>query len=84
MAKIKICKRIIKESGKKIGEFAILRCDPSCSSPKNHMKQAVAKYVGDDDYNEMIDIALDNPWYRVIVKGINNCKYTDFINTTDA
>jgi hypothetical protein len=33
---------------------------------------AIEKYVGNDVYNEFIDIKCDDPWTRVVISDINS------------
>lgn len=40
--------------------------------PVKHLNDAVHYYVGTNFYNEFIDANMDNPWVRVIIKGIND------------
>jgi hypothetical protein len=40
--------------------------------PTVALDRAVATYVGHEGYNEFIDANMDNPWVRVIIKGIND------------
>jgi len=46
--------------------------------PVKHLNEAVHEYVKTEGYNEFIDANMDNPWIRVIVKGINNIPQTEF------
>ena len=47
--------------------------------PVKHLNEAVFHYVGNVGnvgYNEFIDANMDNPWVRVIIKGINDIEST--------
>ncbi|HUX61134.1 MAG TPA: hypothetical protein VMV32_07470 [Ignavibacteriaceae bacterium] len=46
--------------------------------PVKHLNEAVSLYVGNTEYNEFIDANMDNPWIRVIIKGINDMGQTEF------
>ncbi len=46
--------------------------------PVKHLNEAVSKYVGHEGYNEFIDANMDNPWVRVIIKGINDMEQVEF------
>jgi hypothetical protein len=46
--------------------------------PAIHLKEAVHDYVGKKGYNEFIDANMDNPWVRVIIKGINEMEQVEF------
>lgn len=59
-------------------KVAILRYIGS-GDPVKHLDEAVHYYVGAQGYNEFIDANMDNPWIRVIVKGINNMGQQAFL-----
>jgi hypothetical protein len=46
--------------------------------PVQHLDEAVDLYVRHEGYNEFIDANMDNPWVRVIVKGINEMEEVSF------
>lgn len=46
--------------------------------PKKVLDNAIKEYVGHNNYVELIDAHLDNPWMRVIVSDINNMKQYAF------
>jgi hypothetical protein len=46
--------------------------------PVPHLDAAVHSYVRNQSYNEYIDANMDNPWIRIIVKGINEMDQTPF------
>jgi hypothetical protein len=46
--------------------------------PVKHLNEAVHLYVGNEGYNEFIDANMDNPWVRVIIKGINDMDQQEF------
>jgi hypothetical protein len=46
--------------------------------PVKHLNEAVHYYVGTNGYNEFIDANMDNPWVRVIIKGINYMEQEPF------
>ncbi len=46
--------------------------------PVKHLNEAVNLYVGRTGYNEFIDANMDNPWIRVIIKGINDLEQVEF------
>jgi hypothetical protein len=39
-------------------------------NPKDALDEAISTYVGDNEYYELVDDYLDNPWTRVIAKEI--------------
>lgn len=47
-------------------------------NPKSIMDKAVKQYVGNQPYVEFVDINLDNPWVRVVIKGINKIEYEEY------
>ncbi len=63
---------------KHVGKFAVLFGGLDSSTPRAFMDKEVRKYVGDEPYVELVDIHLDNPWLRVIIKGINNLDFKEF------
>ena len=46
--------------------------------PVKHLNNAVHQYVNTTSYNEFIDANMDNPWVRVIIKGINDMEQVEF------
>jgi hypothetical protein len=46
--------------------------------PVKHLNEAVGLYVHNEGYNEFIDANMDNPWVRIIVKGINDVEPIEF------
>jgi hypothetical protein len=40
--------------------------------PVIHLDEAVSHYTKGQLYNEFIDANMDNPWTRVIIRGIND------------
>jgi hypothetical protein len=46
--------------------------------PVKNLNEAVHLYVQHEGYNEFIDANMDNPWVRVIIKGINNMEQVEF------
>lgn len=46
--------------------------------PVTKLDWAVSEYVDHQEYNEFIDINMDNPWVRVILSGINEMNQVDF------
>lgn len=61
-----------------VGKLAILRGGLKSDNPTALMNSAVSEYVESKDYNEFVEIHLDNPWVRVIVSGINELDYEQF------
>ena len=46
--------------------------------PVKHLNEAVDSYVQNQAYSEFIDANMDNPWVRVIIKGINTMDPVEF------
>ena len=46
--------------------------------PVVKLNEAVSQYVRNEGYNEFIDANMDNPWIRIIIKGINEMKQEPF------
>lgn len=46
--------------------------------PVKNLNEAVHKFVRHEGYNEFIDANMDNPWVRVIIKGINEMEQVQF------
>ncbi len=63
---------------KEIGKMAIFKGGIGASNPKSVMDKSVKHYVGQESYNQFVEINLDNPWVRVVIKGINELKYEHF------
>ncbi len=62
-----------------IDKLAIITCDSCVTNPKTILDNIVSNYVDHELYNEFIDINTDNPWMRVIVRGINELNYNSNI-----
>lgn len=75
---IEIFEQVLKNNDEEIGKIAILRGGLNTENPSAIMDEAVSRYVDTKEYNEFVEIFLDNPWVRVIVKGINELEYKTF------
>lgn len=80
MKDVQICEYILTNEEVNRGKVAILRGGVNVKKPIELMNAAVSKYVGNDPFNEFVEIHMDNPWVRVIVSNINNLDYKDFEN----
>jgi hypothetical protein len=68
-------REVITTDGKvKIAIFAYT----GSGDPVLYLNDAVSQYVGHEGYNEFIDANMDNPWVRVIIKGLNDMDQTEF------
>ena len=63
-----------------VGKVAILKGGIGSINPKSILDNAVSEYVKYNTYNQFVEIHLDNPWVRVVVKGINEVQYESFDN----
>ncbi|EGV44226.1 hypothetical protein BZARG_1000 [Bizionia argentinensis JUB59] len=80
MNDIQIFEQEIKNSDKKVGKIAILRGGLNSDNPTQIMNKAVSDYVGRKGHNQFVEIHLDNPWVRVVLDGINELDYKDFVD----
>lgn len=58
-----------------LSKIAILKCDKNTPNPKAHMDLFLSKYVSGELYNSYMDRDLNNPYVRVVIKGINDLKW---------
>ena len=65
---------------KEVGKVAIIRGGIGAQNPKAIMDKAVSNYVARELYNQFVEIHLDNPWIRVVIKGINDVQYEPYEN----
>jgi hypothetical protein len=49
-------------------------------NPTAFMNNAVSEYVQSNGHNQFIEIHMDNPWLRIIIKDINDIPFDDFID----
>ena len=61
------------------GKIAVLIYNGN-KDPKQILDYAVKEYTGKNNYHELIDSHLDNPWMRVIISDINSMKQEEFSN----
>ena len=78
MNKVEFFEQELTKDNKKVGKVAIFRGGLNTDNPTAILDSAVSKYVGNDGYNEFVEIFLDNPWVRVVVIGINELEYKKF------
>ncbi len=45
------------------------------ANPMVELEKAVLKYVGNNDFNQFIDINMDNPWVRVVILHADRLKH---------
>lgn len=66
------------KEGVLVGKMAIIIGGVGEGNPKAIVDNAVKEYVGAATFSQFIDMHLDNPWVRVIIKGINAVDYEIF------
>lgn len=66
---------LINKEGIVVGKLAIILGGIGNGNPKAVVDEAVAQYVGAESYCQFTDIHLDNPWVRVVIKGIGDISY---------
>jgi len=78
MKGVKIIEQLFKDNEQNVlGKVAILVGGLDSDNPKEFMDSAVGKYVGHELHNQFVEIHLDNPWTRVVIRDINNIKFRD-------
>lgn len=79
MKGVEIFEQELSNRNGRVGKMAILRGGLNTDNPTATMNDAVQEYVGRKGHNQFIEIHLDNPWVRVIVIGINELEYKEFL-----
>lgn len=74
----KLFNKNINGQDKEIGKMAIIKGGIGTVNPKAVMDNAVREYVANESYNQFVEIHLDNPWVRVVIKGINDVSFEEF------
>ncbi|MEI7503092.1 MAG: hypothetical protein WCJ61_07395 [Paludibacter sp.] len=64
------------------GKIAIFRGALDSTDPIKVMNEIISDYVGSKPHNQFIEMHLDNPWVRVLVFGINELNYDNYIPRT--
>ena len=76
MDDVKLFEEYLRDNnGNNKGKVAILVGGMNSDNPKEFMDGAVSKYVGRAGHNQFVEIHLDNPWTRVLVRGINDIPF---------
>ena len=78
MEDVKIFEHEWTSSNAKPNKLAILWGGMNQDNPTAYMNNAVSKYVQRTGYNQFVEIHMDNPWLRVIVKDINELPFENF------
>lgn len=60
------------------GEIAIMYGGLTNENPKEYMDKAVIEYTNGKPHSQYFDIHLDNPWFRIILSGVNDLDFEDF------
>ena len=79
MEETQIYEQELYNRGEVVGKMAIIIGGIGQGNPKAVVDEAVAKYVGTEKNCQFTDIHLDNPWVRVVIKGINDIEYEKLI-----
>lgn len=75
--KVSIYKHSLNNVAKnKKAEMALLLASPLNPNPKKDIEKALNDYVASDDYCDFVEEWLDNPWLRLVIKGIENLSYS--------
>lgn len=61
----------------RVDRVAFISCDLKANNPKGTLDFAVNKYVLNEVFNQFIEIDLDNPWLRLIIKDINELNFVN-------
>ena len=64
------------------GKFTILRGVSTSEKPNAYMDKAVETYCNDESHNTFVENHPDNPYVRVIIKGINDLPFVPLHNQT--
>lgn len=80
MEDVKIFEHEWVSRNEKPNKLAILWGAMSKENPTAYMNAAVNEYVQNTGHNQFVEITMDNPWIRVIVKDINDLPFDDFID----
>jgi len=78
MEDVKIFEHEWTSSNQKPNKLAILWGGMNKDNPTEYMNNAVSKYVQRTGHNQFVEIHMDNPWLRVIVKDINELPFVNF------
>jgi len=75
MNDVKICQYPLSHPNGRIDRVALIDCRVNAINPKGILDSIVSRYVGTEGYNEFVEIHLDNPWLRIIIKDINELNF---------
>ena len=67
--------KIFDLNGQEVGKIAILVGGLRSENPKEYMDMAVNNYVGREMHNQFIEIFLDNPWTRIVTRGLDSMPF---------
>lgn len=81
MEGVKIFEQELKDNNRnKKGKIAIMYGGLDNENPKKHMDDAVTEYTNGKPHSQYVDIHLDNPWFRIVLSGVNDLDFEDFNN----
>ncbi|MBQ6963989.1 MAG: hypothetical protein IJP79_09840 [Paludibacteraceae bacterium] len=79
MEGVKIFEQELKDkNGISQGKIAIMYGGLDNENPKKHMDDAVTEYTNGKPHSQYVDIYLDNPWFRIVLSGVNDLNFEDF------
>ena len=61
-------------------KLVIFRGDPTTELSQEIFNEAINEYVGIEPCIQFTDINDDNKWIKVLVSGINNLRFKEYIN----
>lgn len=81
MEGVKIFEQELKDNNRnKKGKIAIMYGGLDNENPKEYMDKAVTEYTNGKPHSQYVDIHLDNPWFRIVLSGVNDLDFEDFNN----
>ena len=79
MKDVKIFEQELKDkNGQPKGKIAIMYGGLYEENPKEYMDKVVNKYADGKPYSQYVDIHMDDPWFRIVLFGVNDLDYKDF------
>lgn len=79
MEGVKIFEQELEDNnGNKKGKIAIMYGGLDEENPKKIMDDVVLKYTNGKPHSQYVDIHLDNPWFRIVLSGVNDLNFEDF------
>ena len=76
MKNIEIFEETVTRKNSQKYKFSVLRYAPSNQYSKAILDEAISIYVGNNLYNEFVEIYNSENWFRIIISGINEFDYS--------